>query len=67
MEILIAHPVNQEQSDALKVIMKALKVDFEVENMTFPDKVISGVQESLQQAKGNNVMPYKGIRAMMDS
>ncbi|TSD66117.1 hypothetical protein FFF34_001575 [Inquilinus sp. KBS0705] len=67
MEILIAHPVTQEQSDALKAIMKALKVDFEVEDMAFPDSVIAGVKESLQQAKDNNVMPYSGIKAMMDS
>lgn len=32
METLIVHPANQEQSDALKALMKAFKIAFEVKN-----------------------------------
>lgn len=31
METLIVHPKNEEQSAALKAVMKALKIDFETE------------------------------------
>lgn len=31
METLIAHPKNEEQSAALKAVMKVLNIDFETE------------------------------------
>jgi hypothetical protein len=47
METLIVHPKNEEQSTALKAVMKVLKIDFEAEkspyNPEFVEKVLKGV------------------------
>ena len=53
MTTLIVHPVNEEQSDALKVFMKAFKISFEVEDAESPydPGFVAKIQESRNQIK----------------
>ena len=53
---LIAHPKTQEQTDALKAVLKALNIDFETSeqspyNKEFVDKIKKG-QKDLDEGKG---------------
>ncbi|QEM05877.1 hypothetical protein DIU31_021040 [Mucilaginibacter rubeus] len=50
MDALIVYPENKEQMEALKAIMKAMKISFEQKSEAYPDYVVKGVKESLKQA-----------------
>jgi len=55
METLIAHPKNKEQLNALKAVMKALKVDFETEKSPYNPifvKEILKAREDIKNGKG---------------
>ena len=58
METLIVHPENQEQSDALKVFMKAFKIAYEEEkdeyDPVFVEMVLKG-EEEIKAGKGTKV------------
>lgn len=66
MDALIAYPENKEQLDALKAVMKAMKVVFEQKSQIYPDYVVEGVKKSLQQAKDGKLTPYTGIKDMLN-
>ena len=65
MDALIAYPKNEEQLVALKAVMTAMKVVFEQKSETYPDHVISGVKESIDQAEKNQLSSYKGVKQML--
>jgi len=54
METIIVHPKNEEQSTALKAVMKVLKIDFETESPYNPEFVakIKRGQEQVKAGKG---------------
>ncbi|RFZ92020.1 hypothetical protein D0C36_11270 [Mucilaginibacter conchicola] len=58
MATLIVHPENEEQSDALKAVMKALKISFEEEkdeyDPAFVEMVLKG-EEEIKAGKGTKV------------
>jgi hypothetical protein len=66
MDALIVYPQSKEQLTALKAIMKAMKVTFEQQAVTYPDNVINGVKESLRQAEAGQLTPYTGIKDMLN-
>ena len=65
MDALIVYPENNEQLNALKAVMKAMKISFEQKSDVYPDHVIAGVRKSLRQADEGQLIPYKGIREML--
>ncbi len=66
MEALIVYPENKEQLTALKAIMKAMKINFEHKSEIYPDYVVKGVNESIKQANEGNLLPYTGIKNMLN-
>lgn len=65
MDALIVYPENNEQLIALKAVMKAMKISFEQKGDEYPDYVIAGVKESIQQADSVQLTPYQGINEML--
>jgi len=65
MDKLIIYPDNKEQLAAVKAILNAMKIDFEIESRDCPDVVIAAVRESLKQADEGQLVPYTGIRDML--
>lgn len=51
METLIVHPDNKEQSDALKVFMKAFKISFEEDKSIYDPAFVAKIQESREQVR----------------
>ena len=49
--IFIAHPKTTEQIDALKAIVKAFKIDFEITKKEVNDLIISELEGSLNQVQ----------------
>lgn len=66
MNALIVYPGNKEQLDALKAIMKAMKIAFEQKNITYPAYVMDGVKASLKQSHNKELSPYVGVAKMLD-
>jgi hypothetical protein len=66
MDALIVYPENKEQLTALKAVMKAMKVSFEQKSIVYPNRVIDGVKESLQQASEGQLTPFTGSRDMLN-
>ncbi len=46
--------------------MKAMKISFEQKSEGYPDHVVMGVKESLKQADEGKLIPYTGIKDMLD-
>ncbi len=65
MEALIVYPENKEQLNALKAVMKAMKIAFKQKSNVFPPQVIEGVTDSLKQAADGKLTPFKGIKEML--
>ena len=56
MNTIVAHPGTGEQADALKAVMKALKIVFEeVEGKPYNPEFVAKVNESRQQAREGKV------------
>lgn len=68
MESLIVYPENKEQLTALKAVMKAMKIDFVEQNevVKLPAHVIEGVKRSIAEADAGDLIPYTGIKDMLD-
>jgi hypothetical protein len=66
MNALIVYPENKEQLAALKAVIKAMKITFEQKIDVYPNHVIEGVKESLQQANEGKLTPYNGIKDMLN-
>ena len=66
MDALIVYPENKEQLAALKAVMKAMKISFEQKSEAYPEHVIKGVKESLQQANEGKLTHYSGIKEMLN-
>jgi hypothetical protein len=66
MDALIVYPENKEQMDALKAVMKAMKIAFQQKSEVYPDLVIDGVKDSIKQAENKQLTPYNGIKEMLN-
>ncbi|WP_454801193.1 DUF2683 family protein [Mucilaginibacter phyllosphaerae] len=66
MDALIVYPENKEQLTALKAVMKAMKISFEQKSVIYPNHVVEGVKESLQQAKDGKLTPFTSVRDMLN-
>ena len=64
MEALIVYPENKQPLNAVKAVMKAMKVAFVQQDEQLPDHVLTGVKKSLKQANEGQLTPYSGIRDM---
>lgn len=65
MDALIVYPENKEQLDALKAVMKAMKIAFKQKSDVYPLQVMEGVTQSLGQANEGQLTPYTGIKDML--
>jgi len=55
METLIVHPKNEEQADAIKAVMKVLKIDFEAEESPYNPEFVKNIlkaKEDIKNGKG---------------
>ena len=66
METLIVYPENKEQLDALKAVMKVMKITFEEQKVNYPSYIIDDVKLSMNQAGEGLLTPYKGVKDMLD-
>jgi hypothetical protein len=57
MTTLIAHPDNKEQLDAMKTIMKALKVPFEEKESPYDPEFVASILQAEQDIKNG-----KGVK-----
>ena len=56
--ILIAHPTTIDQINALKVVLKALKVTFEIKEQPYNQYFVTKIEKSrqdYQQGKGEHI------------
>lgn len=67
MDSLIVYPQSKEQLDALKAVMKAMKISFKQTEAAYPESVVQEVKSSLQQAENGNLSIYTGIKDMLDA
>ena len=51
MEKLKIHPKNQEESDALKAVMKVLKIDFQTEEGQYNPKFVKDILQARKALK----------------
>lgn len=65
MDALIVYPENEEQMDALKAVIKTMRITFEQKSIPYPDHVIAGVQDSLKESEDKSI-PFTGIKEMLD-
>jgi hypothetical protein len=61
METLIVHPKNEEQSTALKAVMKVLKIDFETEESPYNPEFVAKIKRGQEQVKAG-----KGVKIAME-
>jgi hypothetical protein len=66
MDTLVVYPENKEQLTAVKAVMKAMKISFEQKSEVYPDFVVNGVKQSLRQADQGQLIPFIGIRSMLN-
>jgi hypothetical protein len=66
MDALIIYPENKEQLAALKAARMAMKITFEQKSNVYPHHVIDDVRESLKQAEESKLIPYNGIKDMLN-
>lgn len=66
--IFIAHPKTTEQIDALKAIVKAFKIDFEITKKEVNDSIINELQISLNQVQEirNGKLAKQSIKDFLD-
>ncbi len=58
METLIAHPTTKEQLNALKVLMKAMKIDFKISKDNYDPDFVAKIEQSkkdIKEGKGTRV------------
>lgn len=65
MDTLIVYPKNKEQLEALRSVIKSMKIAFEERHEIYPEKVIKGVKESFFQAQAEDLTPYNGVKKML--
>ncbi len=56
MEALTIHPENNEQLEAIKAVLKALKIPFSKKESTYDPKFIKKIQESEKHQKGSVIL-----------
>ena len=61
METLIVHPKNEEQSTALKAVMKVLKIDFETEERPYNPEFVAKIKRGQEQVKAG-----KGVKIAIE-
>ena len=61
METLIAHPKSKEQLEALKAVMKALKIDFETEKSPYNHEFVAKIKRGQAQVKAG-----KGVKIALE-
>lgn len=61
METLIVHPKNEEQSTALKAVMKVLKIDFETGESPYNPEFVAKIKRGQEQVKAG-----KGVKIAIE-
>lgn len=65
MDALIVYPKNKQQLNALKAVIKAMKIAFEQKQELYPSQVLDSIKKSLDQIKNDESFEYKGIEEML--
>lgn len=66
MNALIAYPENEEQLNALKAVMQAMKIAYEQTDENYPEHVTAGLKKSLNQAENGFLISFSGIKEMLN-
>lgn len=61
METLIVHPKNEEQSTALKAVMKVLKIDFETKKSPYNPEFVKEILKAKKDIKNG-----KGVKIAVE-
>ncbi|HYK75805.1 MAG TPA: DUF2683 family protein [Daejeonella sp.] len=59
MEILIIHPKNQKQLDAVVAVLKALDVAFQKEESPYDPEFVAKIEQSKQEIKEGKITRVK--------
>ncbi|MDQ8003213.1 MAG: hypothetical protein REI64_00360 [Pedobacter sp.] len=54
MENILIHPESNEQLKTVKAVLKALKVQFEVQKPSLPNHIIKSAKKSLKEYEAGN-------------
>lgn len=65
MDTLIGYPENKEQLDALKSVIRLMKINFEEKREIYPGNVVRGVKDSLLQSKNEELTSFTGVEKML--
>ncbi len=66
MDSLIVYPDTEEQLAALKAVMKVMQVTFEQKSQVYPENVIKGLNESKAQSDNGQLIPFSGVKDMLN-
>ncbi|MFW0716729.1 DUF2683 family protein [Pedobacter sp. N23S346] len=61
METLTIHPKNQEESEALKAVMKVLKIDFETKEDPYNTEFVKDILQAREDIKSG-----KGVKITVE-
>ncbi len=59
MEAITIHPKNQEQLEAIKSVLKALKIPFEKEKSTYDPEFVKMIQRAEKNREGSIILETK--------
>lgn len=67
MTTLTVHLEDKKSEKAVKAVLDALGVKYELEEpITFPDHVVSGVRKAKVDVKEGRVKKYEGLNALLN-
>jgi len=56
MEVLTIHPYNKQQLEAIKAVLKALKIPFKKNESTYHPEFLKKIQEAEKERKGSLIL-----------
>jgi len=67
MTTLTVHIENKKSEKAVKAVLDALGVKYELEDsITFPEHVIAGVRKAQEDVKAGRVKKYEGLHVLLN-
>ncbi|WP_259068929.1 DUF2683 family protein [Mucilaginibacter sp. X4EP1] len=62
MESIVVHPESAEQLEAVKAVLKALKIPFEPQATVLPSHVSKSIQKSLKQFENGQTISLEEFK-----
>ena len=67
MTTLTVHIENKKSEKAVKAVLDALGVKYELEeSVTFPERVITSVRKAREDVKAGRVKKYEGLNTLLN-